>query len=320
MTTNLVTPLLKKILIAITLAGLCLAVRFCMQSSFAGPIIGIILTASHTALDAVRHNFEAEVIRLYGAPVQFRVQNGEGNTQQLYSIASQFSQNESMSLLFCIATRAVQAALSVEAPQPIIFSAVTDASVLKLETSTAQVTGNCDMIDLQKYIDCICHHVPLETIAIVFNPADLSSVAMVETCTRFFVAAGKKIVRCAVAVESEMPLVAATACTKADGIFCPIDNTVAVAIDVLAQQAKEASIPLMVCDGMLLRDGVLCAGGVSYAELGKAGAQSAVALLKGKKTVQELPVAHQAPAEIVFHTPTAQRLGVIVPANVLVKG
>jgi hypothetical protein len=33
------------------------------------------------------------------------------------------------------------------------------------------------MIDLLQYIDCICCHVPLQTIAIVFNPADLSSVA-----------------------------------------------------------------------------------------------------------------------------------------------
>lgn len=73
-----------------------------------------------------------EVICQYGIRVQFRVQNREGNTQQLYAIASQFSQNEAIPLSFCIATHAVQAALSVEAPQLIIFSAVTDASVLKL--------------------------------------------------------------------------------------------------------------------------------------------------------------------------------------------
>lgn len=294
--------------------------KFCMVAQ-SGPVIGIIQTASHPALDAVSQSFQEELARLYGSDVVCRVQNGQGSVQQLSAIASQFSQDQTVSLLFCIATRAVQAALATGAAQPIVFSAVTDASLLPLDTARGGITGHCDMIDLERYATFVCKSLPFKTIALLYNPADMSSVAMVDTSKSIFEKNGKQVLLSAVTTESEMPLVAATTCPKVDAIFCPLDGTVAVTIDVLAHHALQNKKPVFVCDAMLLRDGILCAGGISYHTLGIQGAQAAVSILKGESTASQIPIVQRVETEILFHAPTAQKLVIQVPEGcILQKG
>jgi putative ABC transport system substrate-binding protein len=300
-------------------AFVALAAKKLLIKPQSGPVVGIIQTASHPALDAVARGFQEELARLYEGAVSCRVQNGEGNVQQLSAIASQFSYDSSVSLLFCIATRAAQAALSVGAGQPIVFSAVTDASVLPLTTARAGITGHCDMIDIERYVRCICTNIPLKTVTILYNPADMSSVAMVNTSKSLFEKQGKKVLLSAVVTESEMPLVAATACQKADAIFCPLDGTVAVTIDVLAHHAAQNNKPVFVCDGMLLRDGILCAGGVSYHALGVKSAQSAARILKGDCLASQIPIVDRVETDIVFHGPTARKLVIQVPEGCIIQ-
>ncbi len=311
----------KNIFVATSLLCLVVVGYVFYKPASAAPgskVIGIIQTASHPALDSVRVNFMEELRRLHGPGVDFKIQNGEGNVQQLHAIASQFSQDSSISLLFCVATRAVQAVLAAEATQPVVFSAVTDASWLNLKTSIGGVTGICDMIDLEPYVAFICRHVACETIAIIFNPSDLGSLAMVDSSEIFFKQLGKKVLRCAVTIESEMPLVAASAFQNADAVFCPLDSTVAVTIDMVTQHALQAKKPLMVCDNTLLHEGVFCAGGVSYASLGKQGARAALAILEGECTPRQIPIQNKTVTEIVLYGPTARQFLAELPAGVTV--
>ena len=285
-----------------------------------GPAIGIIQIASHPALDAVRKGFEEQVRARYGDTMRFKIQNAEGSAQQAFAIAHQFAQDESIKLLFCIATRSAQAALAAQAPQPIVFSAVTDVSTLSVEDAKAGITGNCDMIDIDAYIKTIHNTCPgIKKIGVVYNSADLSASVMVDTCARLFKSCGIQVVRLTVTSEVEMPLVAALAFQDTDAVFCPIDNTVAVTIDVLAAQAIEHKRPLFVCDALLLRDGVLCAGGVNYNSLGKAGGDSAIAILHDGLSSSDIPIALQAPSEIVFHSVAAQRLHIAIPDGASVQ-
>ena len=100
-------------------------------------------------------------------------------------------------------------------------------------------------------------------------------------------------------------------CSKCDAIFVPIDNTVASAMSVLADEAIKAKVPVYVAADSMVADGGLASVGVNYTNLGTQTADMALKALTGTP-ISQLPVEVLKETNVVVNSETAAAIGVDV--------
>lgn len=278
--------------------------------------IGILQTASHPALDAVREGFIQELQNSMPKDVEFIVHNAEGNIANAHVSAQSFHNDNAINAIFAIATPALQAAASVEKHKPIIFGAITDPRALGVISPTTNVTGASDMINVPDTIAMIKELVPTaKTVGLIYNNAEMNSVMMVNSMKKELAKEGLKVLDFGVTNEADLLPALTSALAKADVLLAPTDNTVACAITLIAQQALQAKKPLFVSDNLLVEKGALAARGIDYKTNGKLAAQRAVAILKQGKKPGELPVAYATSGRIFVNKQTAQALNLQIPKS-----
>ena len=94
-----------------------------------------------------------------------------------------------------------------------------------------------------------------------------------------------------------------------DAIFVPIDNTVASAMSVLADEAIKGGVPVYTAADSMVRDGGLATTGVNYTKLGELTAQMAVQVLQGEDPAT-MPVQVLNDGVVTVNTTTAAALGI----------
>ncbi|MDR3550491.1 MAG: ABC transporter substrate-binding protein [Candidatus Babeliales bacterium] len=247
--------------------------------------IGIVQTASHPALDAVREGFIEELKKSIGSDVSFIIRNGEGSIANIATIAQQFHNDKNINGIFAIATPAAQAIATVEQNRPIFIAAVTDPQALGLIHPTTNVTGTKDMIDISAQIDMLVKLLPnAKTVGLIYNNGEVNSIAFVNIMRTELKNRGLMPIDFAVSSESDLPTAAQMAFLKSDVVLAPTDNMVASSIALLASLAHKNKKPLIVSDNMLVEYGALASRGVDYKESGKQTAQIAHhVLIEGKK-------------------------------------
>src|SRR5262249_48627479 len=147
--------------------------RFKKSNNTAAYTIGILQTASHPALDAVRDGFIEELKQKLGNSVAFVIQNAQGTVASAHTIAQQFHANTQYDAFFDIATPAAQALSAVEKEKPIIIAAVTDPYALGLVHPTSNVCGVTDMIDIKAEIDMLTALIPTaQSVGILYTAGE----------------------------------------------------------------------------------------------------------------------------------------------------
>jgi len=275
------------------------------------PAIGIIQTLSHPILDIAREGFVDAIRKRYGNTIAFVYHNAQGDVNQAQTIATSMTHDDRIALIFCIATRATQAALKTGTEKPIVFTAVTDSSILQPKNEHARLAGCCDMIDAADYVHtCLDLFPGVRTCAIPYNPADQGSACMVSTMEKALKQRGCRIKRFGVCSEAELPLTFAAACQEADAVLCPIDSTIGVGIEVLAQHALTTHTPAFICTDNLPRLGIAATFSVNYYDLGARSAAQAITLLTQPAGSPPPPIITSNPGILGVHTQTMKALGV----------
>jgi putative tryptophan/tyrosine transport system substrate-binding protein len=282
--------------------------------------IGIIQTASHPALDAVREGFIAQIKRETDT-IDFVVRNGQGSITNIHTIAEQFHAKSDIDALFAIATPAMQAAISVEKEKPIIVAAVTITPELGIAIAEDNVCGVSDMIDVQKEIQAMKEILPesINNIGIVYSTAEINSVTMAHIMVKELEKIGFIPMLIGISSESDIEPALLSALRKVDGIVCPTDNMVANAIALIADIMQKANKPLIVSDNLLVAKGALMARGVDYYESGKQAGTIAVNVLMNGKKPQELSVIRTENNDIYLNKRIAEQLGYTISENVIKK-
>ena len=98
---------------------------------------------------------------------------------------------------------------------------------------------------------------------------------------------------------------------KVDALFVPDDNTVAVAMPLLSETAKEHGVPVYAAVDSLVRDGGLATCGINYTQLGRQTAQMVIRILNGAK-IADTPVEVLKGSDVVVNGETAKALGIDV--------
>ncbi len=199
---------------------------------------------------------------------------------------------------------------------PVIFSAVTDPAaaglVENLEAPEGNITGTSDAIPVEKIFELAAELTPdAESFGLIYNTGEVNSVSVIDETKAYLDAQGISYTEASVASTGDVQTAAQTLLSKCDAIFAPIDNTVASAMGVLADEAIKAGKPVYVAADSMVNDGGLATVGVNYTNLGTQTADMLLKVLTGTP-VCEVPVEVLKENAVVVNEETAAAIGVDV--------
>ena len=211
-----------------------------------------------------------------------------------------------------IATPAAQAAASIEKTKPIFYAAVTDPK--KAGLIRPNLCGTSDMIDVRKEIDLLLTLIPkAKKVAILFNPSEINSVILKDNMKADLELRGLQVFPIGISQGSEMAMAAISAAQKGDVILTPTDNTVAMAMPILAKVAREHKKPLIVSDNLLVEKGALAARGIDYFQSGQKAARFAFEVLVNEKKPQHIVSGGHENSVCVVNRKVLKELNLSVP-------
>ncbi|MEM1483678.1 ABC transporter substrate binding protein [Oscillospiraceae bacterium PP1C4] len=284
--------------------------------------IGLVQIVEHPSLNQIRESFTAEMEVLgYGADkVQIDYQNAQGDQSNLNSICQKFA-GDKKELIVAIATPSALSAAAAAPKTPLVFSAVTDpiaANLVKsLEKPEGLITGTSDAIPVDQVFALMKKLTPnVKTVGMIYNLGEVNSVSVIKQAKAYCDANGIAYTEATVTNSSEVQQAAQSLVGKCEAIYSPIDNTVASAMPVLSQVAKQAKLPVYPGADSMVIDGGFATVGIDYTLLGKQTA-AMVAKILGGTPISEIPVETLNDFSTIINKTTADELGIKIPQDVL---
>lgn len=269
--------------------------------------IAIVQSATHPALDKARTGF-INTIKTIMPDVLFIEKNGERSISSLHAIMDELQTTKYIDLLYTIATPALSAAAQREKERPIVFTAVTDPSILHLEAQE-NICGVTDAVDEQQVLNMIVETFSPRQIAILFDPAESNSVLSKNRMQGY--AKPLQITMVEYAVSSSLDIQTALEhMNNIDCVILPTDNLLASAISLITRVLKEKRVP---CISLFpVEDGVALYAGIDYYDAGCQAAHIAIAILKGEKKPNEIGFVREKNQIIKQNTHELTSLGITV--------
>lgn len=284
--------------------------------------VGLIQLVEHTSLDEIREAILGQLeagAAAAGFTVSVDYQNAQNDTSLINSICRQFV-SDGVDAIIAIATPAAQGAMTATAGTdiPVIFAAVTDpvaaGLVESLDAPEGNVTGTSDAIDVTAIFELAQELTPeAKRFGFLYNRGEANSVSVIDSAGEVLAEMGLESEEKTVTVSGEVQQAARALLESCDAIFSPIDNTVASAMQVLADEAIAAGKPVYVAADSMVADGGLATVGCNYTTLGQTTADMALTILAGTP-VAEVPVAVVREVTPVVNEETAAAIGVDVSA------
>ena len=115
-----------------------------------------------------------------------------------------------------------------------------------LEAPEGNITGTSDAIPVEKIFELAAELTPdAESFGLIYNTGEVNSVSVIDETKAYLDAQGISYTEASVASTGDVQTAAQTLLSKCDAIFAPIDNTVASAMGVLADEAIKPESPCM---------------------------------------------------------------------------
>lgn len=279
------------------------------------PIIGILQTASHPALDCVREQFVQRVRELWCDQVDFLVFNAEGNVVSAQVMAEDLKCNAAVVGICTIGTLATQVMAHIEDKKPIFMTAVSDPDDLGVVRVDGNVCGTSDAADAELLASVIRELVPqARKVVILHNPSEPNAISVLTRLQEALARHAFVVHKAGVASEGELPLVVEDIMRFTDVIVVPPDNMIAQALPFVVRRAFEERKLLFVFDPLLVMRGVFgAAGGADYASLGRKTAQVAHNVLVDGADPSDIAIQVVSDDCVRVHGATALRCGIAIP-------
>lgn len=278
--------------------------------------IGVVQLAKHPALDEAREGF-VEQLDALGIPYELDYQDAQNDQSNLKVIAQRFVNNDS-DLILAIGTSAVQATAEETSTIPILGTAVTDYVETNLVSSNeapgGNVSGTSDWNPIDEQIALLLELAPdAKTIGILYTTSEANSKIQVDAAKAELEKAGIAVEESAITSGNDLQQAAQTLARKVDGIFVPTDNTIASSIQVLAEVADTAKIPVVGGEENQVVGGATATIGLNYRELGKQTADMAKEILVDKADISMMPVETSKTFNYVYNQASIDAIDVEIP-------
>jgi putative ABC transport system substrate-binding protein len=276
--------------------------------------IGIVQAQNHPSLDEIREYIIVGLEELgMKDKVEIIYKDAQSDPSNVNTIINQFV-GEKVDMIIPIATGAAQTALAATKDIPIVFAAASypvEAGLVKDMNITDQnITGVSDAIGVEEIFKLSQELTPdVKTYGFIYNPGEVNSVSSIQRAEDYCNANGMKYIEANIANSGELLQAAQSLTSKVDAIFVPNDNTVALAMPMLSQEAINAGIPVYTGADSLIKDGGFATVGIDYKVLGRQVAAMAARILGGE-TITENPVEVINKYSNMINITTAKSLGI----------
>lgn len=282
--------------------------------------VGLIQLVEHPSLDEIRAAITArfeEKAAENGLDITINYQNAQNDTSTINTICQQFVAS-GVDIIIAIATPAAQgaAAAAENSGIPVVFSAVTDpvsaGLVENMDAPEGNITGTSDAIPVEKIFALAEELTPdVNSFGLIYNTSEDNSLSVIAEVKAYLDGKGVPYTEGAVTSAADVQTSARNLLGRCDAVFAPIDNTVASAMGVLADEAIQAGKPVYVAADSMVADGGLATVGVNYTNLGSQTADMALKILTGTP-VSQVPVEVLRDNAVVVNPDTAAAIGVDV--------
>lgn len=283
--------------------------------------VGILQYVEHDSLDAARDGFIAgleDAGYVEGENLTLNYLNAGADNANLQSMSETLG--NANDYVFAIATPAAQSVANAVTDLPVYFSAVTDpveaGLVESLEAPGKNITGTIDAGPVEEQVKLLLSIVPdAQKIGIIYNSGETNSKGEAQKATDYLEELGKEVITGTVTSTNDISQVMGNLVKEVDAIFTVTDNTIASAMPLVGDLAKEAGLAIVGGSKDMIVENGLATYGLDYYELGKQTAQMLVRQIEGNLDTASIPVESAAVLELVVNEEYAAAIG-IDPASI----
>lgn len=307
---------LKRVLSIAMIVVMMLCLAACGESK---PVIGIIQFGSHGSLnncyDGVMQGLEEAGVDLDAYTVEYVNSNFDASVSQTQA---NNLVNKKADVIIAIATpSAVAAATAADGDVPVVYCAITDASVM---ANYENVTGSSDIPNFEKQLEVVTGFMNKTDlkIGVMYSTEESSSpiqVASLKEAAKKY--EGMEILDSAIADINTIDT--KTNDLIAQGVDCFVnllDNTVVGKLETnILPLTNEKKIPVFGSEIEQVKVGCAASASIEYINVGKAAGEAAAVILGGK-SASEIPVATITDPNNYYNSEVCTALGLTVPANI----
>lgn len=283
--------------------------------------IGLAQIVEHPSLNLIRDSFLKRLEDLgYKDNIKILKDSANGEVNMLSTIMQKYK-SENVDVIVPIATSTAVAAAQYADKIPIVFSAVSDPISANLTTSLEKpdknITGTSDEIQVSMIVDLMKKTYPdIKKIGVIYNASESNSVSTVNKLKEHIKSCGIECKETTVSNTSELSQAASTLLSDCDGLFSPIDNTVASGIDAVANTAMNAKKPFFVAADSMVKDNGFATVGIDYEQVGIETANMVDKILRGEK-VENIPIKiFKDGLNIYINEGVADKIGFNIPDDI----
>lgn len=313
---------LKKLLVCLLL---CLGLFVCVGCGEKGVVVGILQTATHSALDDAKDGFIEELKANGYEDAEFVVKNPEGDPNTMNSMATELIRKSDIVLgIGTPAAVALQGARDAEQIDVVIlFTAVTDpvgGGLMADASKPTDITGTNDMNPVADQVDLIIELCPVITkLGVLYNVAEPNSLVQAEMVKTQAATKGVEVVVKTVAEAIEISA-QTTALIQNEGvqaIYLPTDNLIAANMPAVAAVADELGVPTVCGESGMVAAGGTITYSINYKSLGVLTGEMAVKILDGTPCSQVPSSSVDASGlEVAINEESIEKLGITVPQSI----
>ncbi len=302
--------IMKKILLFILAAIMLLSLASCAGNkddsnskitvnSDGQYVVGVCQLVEHPALDAATKGFVDTLKAEFGDNIEIIENNAQNDTTMCSTIVSNFV-NKKVDLIMANATSALQAAVGGTTSIPILGTSITEyGNALGIDnfsgTVGKNISGTSDLAPLDEQAAMIKELYPdAKTVALLYCSAEPNSEYQVKVIKDELIKIGYNeadIKKYSFADSNDVANVSAKA-AECDVIYAPTDNTVANCKG--AVNGAIGDTPLIAGESGICSGCGVATLSIDYYDLGVATGKMAIKILKGEKSVTDMPIEYAA--------------------------
>lgn len=285
--------------------------------------IGVVQYVEHQSLDDIYKGIVDELkANGYedGINIEIDYQNGQGDQSNLKTISSKFV-NDNSDLIIAIATPAAQTVASETSEIPIIGASITDMVSAGLvenpENPGGNITGISDMAPVEEQIDILLQLVPdAKSIGISYCTNEVNSEVQVNKAIEYLKSKGIEPVITTVTNSNDVLQAISSLAGKVDGLYIPVDNTMASAMPTISSVCTENKLPIITGAAVMVEQGAVATSSFDYYDSGKQAGKMAIRILEGENPAN-MPVEFTEETKIYVNKTFADSIGIEVPENLI---
>lgn len=238
--------------------------------------VGIVQPMEHPSLNEIRGALEEKLTELLGSQVEIDYKNAQGDTSNLNTICSNFVSSKK-DVIVGIATPAAMSAVSATEGTdiPVVYCAITNPQKLGLAptegtTPIGNLTGTGYGLPVSEILDLALEVNPeVKKVGFIYDNGEDNSVETLKEAREYLDAKGITYEDVAISSTNDLLMAGNQMVSKnVDMVFTPTDNTVASALEPVADLLSEAGIPYYVGADSMVKDGGFATIGINYVDLG----------------------------------------------------